>query len=64
MKLVSLVVALVGVLALLLGGIARAMSTSILAITPISYLGVASALFLLALVVIEYDRAYGAGKKA
>ncbi len=64
MKLISLVVTLGGVLALLVGGIARALSTSIFAITPISYLSVAATLFLLALVVIEYDRAYGQGRKA
>ncbi len=63
MKLVSLLVSLIGVLALLLGGIERALKTFILDISPVSYLNVAATLFLLALVLIEYDRAYGTGKK-
>ncbi len=64
MKLTSLVVALVGILALSLGGIERALQTSILDIPPVSYLSVAATLFLLAILIIEYDRAYGTGKKA
>jgi len=63
MKLVSLLVTLVGVVALLLGGIERALKTFILDIAPVNYLAVAGTLFLLALVLIEYDRAYGVGKK-
>jgi hypothetical protein len=62
-KLVSLLVASVGVLALLLGGIERALKTFILDISPVSYLSVAATLFLLALVLIEYDRTYRVGKK-
>ncbi len=63
MKLTSLLVALIGVLSLLLGGIERVLKTFILDIAPTSYLEVAATLFLLALVLIEYDRAYGTGKK-
>jgi len=62
MKPISLVVALVGVLALLLGGIERALKTFIFDIAPVNYLSVAATLFLLALVIIEYDRTYGAKK--
>ncbi|MFB3903470.1 MAG: hypothetical protein ACE15E_08460 [Acidobacteriota bacterium] len=62
MKVISLAAALVGVLALLLGGIERVLNTLILDIAPASYLSVAATLFLLALVLIEYDRAYGAKK--
>jgi len=64
MKLVSLAVTLLGVLALLLGGIERALHTFIFSIAPVNYLTVAATLFLLALVIIEFDRAYGPGKKA
>ncbi len=64
MKLVSLLVSAIGVLALLLGGIERALDTFILDVAPTNYLAVAATLFLLALVLIEYDRAYGTAKKA
>jgi len=63
MKLVSLAVTLVGVLSLLLGGIERALHTFVFNIAPVNYLSVAATLFLLALVIIEFDRAYGAVKK-
>ena len=62
MKLLSLVISLIGVLALLLGGIERALKTSILDIAPMSYLQLAATLFLLALVLIAYDRTYGSKK--
>lgn len=64
MKLVSLLVAVVGVVALLLGGIERALNTFILDVSPVNYLAVAGTMFLLALVLIQYDRTYGSAKKA
>jgi hypothetical protein len=63
MKLVSLLVALVGVVASLLGGSERALKTFILDISPVNYLAVAATMFLLALVLMEYDRTYGSAKK-
>ncbi len=64
MKTASLAVAAVGVLALLMGMVERVLHFTLLGAAPRGFLGLATALFLLALVLIEYDRAYGAEKKA
>jgi hypothetical protein len=63
MKIASFVVTVVGVLALILGGVERVFHFFILQIAPRTYMGIAAVMFLLALVLIEYDRAYCAGKK-
>ena len=63
MKTLSLVVTVVGVLALILGAVERVFHFFILQIGPRSFLGVGGVMFLLALVLIEYDRAYCVGKK-
>jgi len=62
MKIVSLVVAVVGVIALALGVIERLLHRFIMQVAPASFLNLAGTLFLLALVVIAFDRVYG--KKA
>ena len=62
MKIVSLLVAVAGVVALALGVIERALNTYIMDVAPMNYLGLAATLFLLALVVMAFDRVYG--KKA
>lgn len=63
MKTASLLVALVGILALVLAVIERVFHTFLFDVAPMSYLTVSATFFLLALVLIEYDRSYGLGKK-
>ncbi len=63
MKTASLLVALAGVLALILGLVERALKTFVFDVAPMSYVSLAATFFLLALVLIAYDRSYGLGKK-
>ena len=59
MKIASLIVAVAGVIALVLGVVERALHTFIMNVSPASYLNLAGTLFLLALVVIAFDKVYG-----
>ena len=62
MKMASIVAAGLGVLALVLAIIDRLLSTLIMGVLARGYLALATALFLLALVIMAYDRCYGCTK--
>jgi hypothetical protein len=59
MKIASVLVALAGVVALIFGIVERALHTFIVQVAPMSFLNLAATLFLLALVIIAFDKVYG-----
>ena len=63
MKMASLVVSGLGVLSLVVAIIDKFVSQPILGVSPGGYLRFATALYLLALVVMAYDRWYGCCSK-
>ena len=62
MKMVSIVAAGLGVLALALAIADRLLLNSVMGVSAGGYLRLATALYLLALVVIAYDRCYSCAK--
>jgi uncharacterized membrane protein len=63
MKIVSCVVAILGVLALVLAVVEKLFGINILSTSPAGYLRGAVALYLLALVVMVHDKCYGCCKE-
>ena len=63
MKMVSIAVAGLGVLSLVMGIVGKFVAHPILDVSPGGYLRFATALYLLALVVMAYDRCYNCCSK-
>lgn len=64
MKTLPLAIGGLGVLALVMGLVAKMLASGILGVSPAGYVRGASALFLLTLVVMVYDRWYGCRPEA
>jgi hypothetical protein len=60
MKMISMIVTVLGVIALILAVVDRSMGTHIAGVTAPSFLRGACTLYLLALVLMCYDKCYGA----